>query len=134
MRKRVSGARKESEQITTAELNPSCKIDAAVPNELDIVRDVSLRLEQGGLAYRLTGSMAMNYYAQPRMTRDIDLPKSSKVILLVSYRCLCSPFKALCPSGGLPREGSNSFTAVSGGLRERLGRGRPRRRDSLRGR
>jgi hypothetical protein len=44
-----------------------------VLNELDIVRDVSLRLEQGGLAYMLTGSMAMNYYAQPRMTRDIDL-------------------------------------------------------------
>jgi hypothetical protein len=38
-------------------------------NELDIVR----RLEQGGLAYMLTGSMAMNYYAQPRMTRDIDI-------------------------------------------------------------
>jgi len=42
-------------------------------NELDIVRDVSLRLEQGSLPYMLTGSMAMNYYAQPRMTRDIDL-------------------------------------------------------------
>ena len=42
-------------------------------NELDIVRDVSRRLEQGGLDYMLTGSMAMNYYAQPRMTRDIDL-------------------------------------------------------------
>ena len=42
-------------------------------NELDIVRDVSARLERGGLAYMLTGSMAMNYYAQPRMTRDIDL-------------------------------------------------------------
>lgn len=42
-------------------------------NELDIVRDVSQRLEQGRLAYMLTGSMAMNYYAQPRMTRDIDL-------------------------------------------------------------
>jgi hypothetical protein len=42
-------------------------------NELDIVRDVSARLERGGLVYMLTGSMAMNYYAQPRMTRDIDL-------------------------------------------------------------
>ena len=42
-------------------------------NELDIVRDVSARLEKGDLAYMLTGSMAMNYYAQPRMTRDIDL-------------------------------------------------------------
>jgi hypothetical protein len=42
-------------------------------NELDIVRDVSLRLEQVNIAYMLTGSMAMNYYAQPRMTRDIDI-------------------------------------------------------------
>ncbi|HEX4123033.1 MAG TPA: hypothetical protein VH619_20650 [Verrucomicrobiae bacterium] len=42
-------------------------------NELDIVRDVSARLKRGGIAYMITGSMAMNYYAQPRMTRDIDL-------------------------------------------------------------
>lgn len=42
-------------------------------NELDIVRDVSQRLDGAGLAYMLTGSMAMNYYAQPRMTRDIDV-------------------------------------------------------------
>lgn len=42
-------------------------------NELDIVRDVSTKLESAGIAYMLTGSMAMNYYAQPRMTRDIDL-------------------------------------------------------------
>jgi len=41
--------------------------------ELDIVRDVSQRLDHVGLAYMLTGSMAMNYYAQPRMTRDIDV-------------------------------------------------------------
>jgi hypothetical protein len=46
---------------------------SAVQNELDIVRDVSARLERGGIEYMLTGSMAMNYYAQPRMTRDIDL-------------------------------------------------------------
>jgi len=42
-------------------------------NELDIVRDVSQRLDGAGIGYMLTGSMAMNYYAQPRMTRDIDL-------------------------------------------------------------
>jgi hypothetical protein len=41
--------------------------------ELDIVRDVSQRLDRAGIAYMLTGSMAMNYYAQPRMTRDIDV-------------------------------------------------------------
>ena len=42
-------------------------------NELDIVRDISQRFSEAGIAYMLTGSMAMNYYAQPRMTRDIDL-------------------------------------------------------------
>ena len=42
-------------------------------NELDILRDVSARFESAGIDYMLTGSMAMNYYAQPRMTRDIDL-------------------------------------------------------------
>ena len=41
--------------------------------EIDIVRDVSNKFEQSGIGYMLTGSMAMNYYAQPRMTRDIDL-------------------------------------------------------------
>ena len=44
-----------------------------VQNELDIVRDVSARLAGAGIGYMLTGSMAMNYYAQPRMTRDIDV-------------------------------------------------------------
>jgi hypothetical protein len=42
-------------------------------NEIDIVRDFSQRFEQVGIPYMLTGSMAMNYYAQPRMTRDIDV-------------------------------------------------------------
>ncbi len=42
-------------------------------NELDIVRDVSQRLDAAGIGYMLTGSMAMNYYAQPRTTRDIDI-------------------------------------------------------------
>src|SRR5205085_2997722 len=35
--------------------------------------DVSERLESIQVAFMLTGSIAMNYYAQPRMTRDIDL-------------------------------------------------------------
>ena len=42
-------------------------------NELGIVRDVSFRLEKTGIEYMLTGSMAMNYYSQPRMTRNIDV-------------------------------------------------------------
>jgi len=41
--------------------------------ELDILKDVCTRLEKARIEYMLTGSMAMNYYAQPRMTRDIDI-------------------------------------------------------------
>ncbi len=41
--------------------------------ELDVLKDVVSRLENAGFLYMLTGSMAMNYYAEPRMTRDIDL-------------------------------------------------------------
>lgn len=42
-------------------------------NEIDIVRDISDKFERAGIPYMLTGSMAMNYYAVPRMTRDIDV-------------------------------------------------------------
>ena len=41
--------------------------------ELDIVNDVSDRLSKASIAYMLTGSIAMAFYAQPRMTRDIDV-------------------------------------------------------------
>lgn len=59
-------------------------------NELEIVRDVSLRLESAGISYMLTGSMAMNYYAQPRMTRGIDViiaadpPDADRILELFS--------------------------------------------------
>lgn len=42
-------------------------------DELDIIRDVAERLGRADLAYMLTGSLAMSFYAEPRMTRDIDL-------------------------------------------------------------
>lgn len=41
--------------------------------ELDVIADISRRLELLGIPYMLTGSVAMNYYAEPRMTRDIDV-------------------------------------------------------------
>lgn len=42
-------------------------------NELDVLQDVAERLNRLGIPYMLTGSMAMNYYAVPRMTRDVDI-------------------------------------------------------------
>lgn len=41
--------------------------------ELQTLRDITTRLETAGIDYMLTGSVALNCYAQPRMTRDIDL-------------------------------------------------------------
>ena len=41
--------------------------------EIDVIRDVSSKLDRAGIPYMITGSIAMNYYAEPRMTRDIDL-------------------------------------------------------------
>ncbi len=41
-------------------------------NEIEVLRDVMQRLEASAIPYMLTGSMALNFYAEPRMTRDID--------------------------------------------------------------
>jgi hypothetical protein len=44
-----------------------------VTEELEVLTIVAGRLEAAGIAYMVTGSFAANYYAVPRMTRDIDL-------------------------------------------------------------
>jgi hypothetical protein len=44
-----------------------------VKTELDILNDVTKKLDSISLPYMLTGSLAMMHYAKPRMTRDIDL-------------------------------------------------------------
>jgi hypothetical protein len=44
-----------------------------VSEELEVLKTVGSRLDALGIPYMLTGSMAVNYYAVPRMTRDIDV-------------------------------------------------------------
>ena len=41
--------------------------------ELEVFADVVGRLEGADILYMLFGSMALNHYAQPRMTRAMDL-------------------------------------------------------------
>ena len=41
--------------------------------ELDVLQDALARLDRERVPYMLTGSLALSYYAEPRMTRDIDL-------------------------------------------------------------
>jgi hypothetical protein len=44
-----------------------------VSEELEVLKTVGTRLDALGIPYMITGSMAVNFYAVPRMTRDIDL-------------------------------------------------------------
>jgi hypothetical protein len=44
-----------------------------VSEELEVLKDVTRRLDRAGLSYMITGSMAANFYTVPRMTRDIDI-------------------------------------------------------------
>ena len=44
-----------------------------MPKEINVLRDVSQKLLAAGIQYMLTGSLALSYYAEPRMTRDIDI-------------------------------------------------------------
>ena len=67
-------------------------------NELDIVRDISHRFSEAGIPFMLTGSMAMNYYAAPRMTRDID------VVVVLELKDVETVVKAFTPDYYLPAE------------------------------
>ncbi len=60
-------------------------------DELAILEDITKRLDSLRLPFMLTGSLAMNYYAVPRMTRDID------VILLIHPGRIHSFVQALEP-------------------------------------
>ena len=42
-------------------------------DELGVLKIVIERLNSAGIRYMITGSIAANFYATPRMTRDIDI-------------------------------------------------------------
>lgn len=42
-------------------------------DEFSVLTIVTSRLEAAGIAYMVTGSVAVSLYAEPRMTRDVDL-------------------------------------------------------------
>lgn len=44
-----------------------------MPQEIEILKLTCQRLNQANVPYMLTGSFAANFYAIPRMTRDIDI-------------------------------------------------------------
>lgn len=44
-----------------------------VDDYLKVLQGVGSRLERAGIQYMVSGSTAMNFYARPRMTRDVDI-------------------------------------------------------------
>lgn len=45
----------------------------ALSEELEVLKEVARSLDEAGIAYMVTGSIAANFYTVPRMTRDIDI-------------------------------------------------------------
>jgi hypothetical protein len=45
----------------------------AMSEELEVLKEVTQRLDRAKIAYMVTGSIATNFYTVPRMTRDIDI-------------------------------------------------------------
>lgn len=41
--------------------------------QIEFVKEIARRLDSAAIEYMFTGSIAMVFYATPRMTRDIDL-------------------------------------------------------------
>lgn len=41
--------------------------------ELEVLKKVTGKLNEASIPYMISGSVAMNFHAQPRMTRDIDI-------------------------------------------------------------
>ena len=44
-----------------------------VSEELEVLKTVVQGLDSSGIKYIVSGSIAGNFYAQPRMTRDVDI-------------------------------------------------------------
>jgi hypothetical protein len=50
-------------------------------SEFDLLLIVCRKLDSATIPYMLTGSFAANFYAVPRMTRDIDVVRSVNKII-----------------------------------------------------
>ncbi len=45
----------------------------SVSDQQEVLLDVADKLDAAGVRYMISGSVALSYYAEPRMTRDIDI-------------------------------------------------------------
>ncbi len=62
-----------------------------VENELEVLRDVSSRLESAGIAFMLTGSLALNYYEDLILSKLYWAKESRSDLQLGDVRNLLAP-------------------------------------------
>lgn len=85
--------------------------------QIEFVKEIARRLDSAAIEYMFTGSIAMVFYATPRMTRDIDLvvqlqpTDAQKLVDLFSIDCYIDP-------GGVRRaiDHSGMFNIISNKL------------------
>ena len=80
--------------------------------ELDVLKSVAARLDAANVPYMVTGSMAANYYAVPRMTRDIDLVVELSVADTERFCALFDDFYLDPDAGRTAIAGRTSFNAI----------------------
>ncbi|USN47360.1 MAG: hypothetical protein H6626_14410 [Pseudobdellovibrionaceae bacterium] len=89
---------------------------------LDVLKDVTDRLEQESIEYFLVGSMASMYYGRPRFTQDIDLvvrikarhiPHFEKLFPIEDY--YCPPIEVL--QDEVSRKGSFNLIHQGSGIK-----------------
>lgn len=65
--------------------------------QLEFLKMIATRLDQAGIPYMLSGSVAMAVYSEPRMTRDIDIvveyrpEDAARLASLFTDNCLVDP-------------------------------------------
>lgn len=59
--------------------------------QLELLEEVGARLDAAGFVWMLSGSVALNFYALPRMTRDIDLVIDLALADLARFLALFPP-------------------------------------------
>jgi len=79
--------------------------EICMQNQIDILRDISTRFEAADIGYMLTGSMAMNCYALPRVPRNID------VVVALRAKDAEVVFRLFSPDYDISREAVDSAIA-----------------------
>ena len=71
---------------------------------LEVLKDVTERLDGVGIEYFLVGSLATMYYSRPRFTQDVDLVVRIKARQLAQFESLFPIEQFYCPPSEILRD------------------------------